>query len=557
MGKRPARLVFEYDSMADFIQDSGDDNYDAGIARIGGELIPIMNQGIRYKNKLLKQLNKTDVPYFRVDNIIYVTKTGNDTTGNGSSGAPYLTLAKAYLVAADNTKILLGDGTYVDTDLHASLGYIQIAKSIWIDAVNPFGATIKAKAGANSPIRLNGTSGKHIVLGKNLVVDAAVDAVTSNNYCVFADNTTSVMILVALSKFINPALRHLQLDPVNYLHLVMRYPKFETTSTLQTRTCVYARSLKAGSIIDIAFPSGKLLNQSTAGEGPILIKAIETGVVCKIQNPDFEISLNTGLTGSAAHYGIQVLNIDNAEVLFPKVKFNNSVTPRTANLVEINVDTAGLTAHNGKILWLDLVNKTIGGRLATIGSDNNVSGIETDACLNGEIAYGHIEGCGLVAQHGAMIGHQESGRIHDIDITLCGIPTLAKDPGSAGRGKSIRVFNNNISKCITAGQALRAKGSAAKFYQNNIIIEAGYNPTPMWADLAVQGASYVDNTIEISTGVVSVANVANDSTASFDGNVYIIDGVSLNDLAFVHPIGSKTVFDHLEMYPTDKILLAI
>jgi hypothetical protein len=47
--------------------------------------------------------------------IIYVTKTGNDTTGDGTSGAPYLTISKAITVASAGDEISVGNGTYSET----------------------------------------------------------------------------------------------------------------------------------------------------------------------------------------------------------------------------------------------------------------------------------------------------------------------------------------------------------------------------------------------------------------------------------------------------------
>ena len=43
---------------------------------------------------------------------IHVKKTGNDTTGNGSSTTPYLTINKAYAVAVNGDEILVYAGTY-------------------------------------------------------------------------------------------------------------------------------------------------------------------------------------------------------------------------------------------------------------------------------------------------------------------------------------------------------------------------------------------------------------------------------------------------------------
>lgn len=46
---------------------------------------------------------------------IYVNKAGDDTTGNGSAGAPYLTIAKAVAEAVDGDVIMIGAGTYTES----------------------------------------------------------------------------------------------------------------------------------------------------------------------------------------------------------------------------------------------------------------------------------------------------------------------------------------------------------------------------------------------------------------------------------------------------------
>lgn len=44
--------------------------------------------------------------------VIYIAKTGNDTTGDGSSGNPYLTIGKGITVANPGDEISVGNGTY-------------------------------------------------------------------------------------------------------------------------------------------------------------------------------------------------------------------------------------------------------------------------------------------------------------------------------------------------------------------------------------------------------------------------------------------------------------
>jgi len=54
---------------------------------------------------------------------IFVRTTGNDTTGNGSSGTPYATLVKALTVAVAGDRIVMGSGTYAE---NSGSGYLQL-----------------------------------------------------------------------------------------------------------------------------------------------------------------------------------------------------------------------------------------------------------------------------------------------------------------------------------------------------------------------------------------------------------------------------------------------
>jgi hypothetical protein len=57
----------------------------------------------------------------------YVSTTGNDATGDGSAGNPYLTLNKTIKTAVAGDTILVADGTYHD------LSYSNVFKSLYID----------------------------------------------------------------------------------------------------------------------------------------------------------------------------------------------------------------------------------------------------------------------------------------------------------------------------------------------------------------------------------------------------------------------------------------
>lgn len=61
----------------------------------------------------------------------YVRKTGNDTTGDGSTGNPWLTINKAITTVLAGSVIVVGNGTYSE---NSGSGYLSIAKALTIQS---------------------------------------------------------------------------------------------------------------------------------------------------------------------------------------------------------------------------------------------------------------------------------------------------------------------------------------------------------------------------------------------------------------------------------------
>ncbi len=80
----------------------------------------------------------------------YVRKAGNDTTGDGSTGNPWLTLSKAMTVIAAGDTVNVGDGTYEENT--AGSGYWQLGKDLASDA------TIQAESGSSGAVIISGSS---------------------------------------------------------------------------------------------------------------------------------------------------------------------------------------------------------------------------------------------------------------------------------------------------------------------------------------------------------------------------------------------------------------
>ena len=123
------------------------------------------------------------------ETAVYVAPNGNDSTGDGSMGAPFATIAHALQVANDGDSILLADGTYEETDLSVTRqvvirGNASDRTAVKIDAkkagrvftLNNVGAVL-----ANLTV-VNGYLGANTSGGANLVLTQG----TATN-CVFKD----------------------------------------------------------------------------------------------------------------------------------------------------------------------------------------------------------------------------------------------------------------------------------------------------------------------------------------------------------------------------------
>jgi parallel beta-helix repeat protein len=93
----------------------------------------------------------------------YVRKTGNNTTGTGTTGNPWLTIAKGHSVATSGDTLIVGDGTYNEA--------VTVKTGVTLRAENAGEARIRATSG-------NAVSGSNV---NNVVVDGFDIKTTANH----------------------------------------------------------------------------------------------------------------------------------------------------------------------------------------------------------------------------------------------------------------------------------------------------------------------------------------------------------------------------------------
>jgi len=87
------------------------------------------------------------------NNVYYVATTGNDSTGTGTTGNPFLTIAKALTMCADGDAIKLGVGTFAEAPAAYYLTRMSaLLVTVAVDIIGEPGETVvTSTASANPP----------------------------------------------------------------------------------------------------------------------------------------------------------------------------------------------------------------------------------------------------------------------------------------------------------------------------------------------------------------------------------------------------------------------
>ncbi len=130
------------------------------------------------------------------DNYLYVAKSGNDTTGDGSANLPYLTITKALSVASAGTTVFIFPGTYTeDVTLVPSVNLTAPSKfSVYVVGTITFNAagTVYAEkiifktSGAGNTLNFAGTGVQNL---QTLMCN--FEHTSGNGHCVYWTNTNA------------------------------------------------------------------------------------------------------------------------------------------------------------------------------------------------------------------------------------------------------------------------------------------------------------------------------------------------------------------------------
>lgn len=127
--------------------------------------------------------------------IIYVSKTGNDSTGNGSVETPYLTIGKAITVATAGDTISVGTGTYAEL--------VTINKSLTLTPSSGVKGDAKISSAANT-LTISHTT-NNVTIDKMEIISSGTNhnAITVNKNQSFTPNASGLPVLASLCDNIN------------------------------------------------------------------------------------------------------------------------------------------------------------------------------------------------------------------------------------------------------------------------------------------------------------------------------------------------------------------
>lgn len=433
---------------------------------------------------------------------------GNDSTGDGSIGAPFLTLDKG-LAAAPAGVTLVGGGvptlllngdpssptSYVATSLIAVNGR-RIIQSVYA-----LGAKISGD-GPDQVISL--IDGANLTL-RDIIVDPSLNNGGAAASGIKIPTTGTVTLTCSNVTFQNwTAWAVNGSGPSNGTFVF-------ADCNLNGGTVnggIYLNAMGTGSVtISGGACALTAQNLDSSGGGVVVLGTAGNTATFSCASFDVDVVLDTSLVGIGTHYGIRVLDIDGAAVTGGTHSISGAPGSRTGACVLFEQSSA--TINSCAITGATGYNNTNGGYIFAIGLEN--SGVPTvgDACsISGcTISAGSFAIAGNV--HGAFLGALSNSSCTNTTITNTALAFVDKGTtGTTASGLTISGFTSS---------AIRSKGTTNATYSGE--------SSPI---VITQTAGYA---------TASMINGGRDSATGTDTTGLSFDHITLNNNG-----GTTTVF---------------
>jgi hypothetical protein len=147
----------------------------------------------------------------KFNNVIYVAKNGNDSTGTGTQAFPYLTITKAMTVATAGTLVIVQTGSYTESFTVPSNVSLQGSATLAFDQTTTsqtiVNGTITLSSNSNvSSIAVNSSSSYCFIAGGSALLPAKLNNViatqsTGSSGCINISNTALTSLIISDSYF--------------------------------------------------------------------------------------------------------------------------------------------------------------------------------------------------------------------------------------------------------------------------------------------------------------------------------------------------------------------
>lgn len=443
----------------------------------------------------------------RVGGAIWVSKDGDDSTGDGSESLPYLTASKAYTEASDSDTIYLKTGTYAETFWNAITKEVDFVGIGDVLIKNTSGAEAVKITAAKTVGFYNLTMSGADVTGSTL--RSSLNGVIINvNRCRFIDTSEGSSSYNSILTTSGAYLNEIK-DSIFIMYSNGWGAIYNTSATKYTAVgCIFSGSTKAGvtgyssgdnfNYCRVDLSNGYLIRGRVGASYSYKWNTFNLTSTARLAFDSFAsgtgvfiFSYNT-VTSSSTGDGILISEPMYSEVNITNNTFNYTSTTYTGRIISIEditgttniisntiqldsleftalgiaVTSGGQTVGLTKINYNTLISKQLGGSFVRVGSDNTTA--NDDLVNGGEIIGNKAYGARYyddvnTSCHGLFVGYNINWTYKYNYINGFGINLLLK--GSANTYTSGGMFYNVSINPVT--EAIYIKGVRDVLLYNN------------------------------------------------------------------------------------------
>ena len=423
----------------------------------------------------------------------YISTTGNDSTGDGSTGNRWATLTKAVTSCANGDTIVIGDGVY-----NEAAAVIPTKKNLTILPETDYGCTLRAASGTTRVFHCPRVSvgGSAYVFGK-----ITIDANNAQSYCVTCDSVDVVdSITFNGTKLLNPTTSFASLSKLSNLTMDSGWVASATGSA--------NFGLAPSSVGVYSITDGTMIVAAAAGSSLQAINYIPSVTGCEMVLERNTITIASGAsTAVTGFYG--------------RGGTSYRVTGNTVNISGTNSGTGVNVAAHATIAATSCVIAD------NIGTVDTVAPVGYGVAVGDDVDAGptnpnNIAGIVIAGNnftnvnHGMFVGWETGAKVFGNRVNSAVIGIIGKHTIGC------EFYKNIVSGGDLTGGGLRSKaGNADIFRDNTCLLELGNSSIGAYATDSATGCEFTANIIKADDAdIANLVKVDVGSDATFSDNCY-------------------------------------